>query len=130
MSRSVFLGDQDVQGCGLPSARLVYLRLSFRTKEVRNLCEKDRSAVKAFGQETAAFFQDAIAELRAAPTLGDIAKWSERMTKSASDKQLSFRIAEYVTIHFSVNHVRLPTDSDGRLFWDKVSSIKILKVEI
>jgi hypothetical protein len=109
--------------------RLEQLRLSFKTKLLRDICERDRTAVDAFGAEHAALLQDALAELRASPAIADMPRWRERLTTVGS-KQLEFEYAGTVVVHIEANHVRPPVDSRDGLVWERVTSVKILKVEI
>ena len=73
--------------------------------------------------------QDAVAELRAAPAIGDIANWRGRMRPLNRSDELMFQFGGSLEIVFSVNHVRRPVSASGDLVWEKVSSIQILKVE-
>ncbi len=44
--------------------------------------------------------------------------------------QLKFRFAEIVNIIFAVNHTRHPVSGNGAIAWERVSSIKIIGMEI
>ena len=109
--------------------RLEYLRLSFKTKLLRNICERAKTAVDELGAKHAVLLQDALAELRASPAIADIPQWHERLIPQGSN-QLVFEYAQTVVVHLEANHLRPPVDSTGGLVWDLVTSVKILKVEI
>lgn len=109
--------------------RLEYLRLSFKTKLLRNTCERDKTAVDELGAEHAVLLQDLLAELRASPAIADIPKWHERLIPKGSN-QLVFEYARTLVVHMEANHLRPPVDSTGGLVWERVTSVKILKVEI
>lgn len=109
---------------------LLRLRLSFITKRIREICERDHATRAAFGDEAASLLHDAIAELRAAPTIGDVADWSGRMHSRKRIDELDFQFGGLVEIVFAVNHVKHPTSDVGDIAWERVSSIKILKLEI
>lgn len=82
-----------------------------------------------FGLVGAQLLHDALAELRAAPTVGDIADWNGRMLPREKG-HLAFHFGQSFEIEFKSNHVRNPTEASGGVAWEKVSSIKILKVEV
>ena len=106
------------------------MRLSFNTQSIRDICERDRDAINAFGEQSAELLHDALAELHAAPTIGDISDWDGRMLPRKHADQLAFQFGGVLEVAFSVNHIRRPTEANGDLAWDRVSSIKILKVEV
>jgi hypothetical protein len=103
--------------------------LSFKTKLLRNTCERDKTAVDELGAEHAVLLQDLLAELRASPAIADIPKWHERLIPKGSN-QLVFEYARTLVVHMEANHLRPPVDSTGGLVWERVTSVKILKVEI
>lgn len=111
------------------SLRLELLRLSFKTKTLRDLCERSSVAVDVFGEADAALLHDALAEIRAAPSIDDIPQWRQRLVPADSPHELKFDFAGSVTIYFEANHIRMPNDSRNEVAWERVTSIKILKVE-
>lgn len=105
------------------------MELAFRSKKLRDLCERNQVANEQFGEDLARLLHDALAELLAAPSLSDIADWENRMRSGSSDR-LVFEFGSKVTVSFGCNHVKHPFDDAGNLDWGNVSSVKILKVEI
>jgi len=106
------------------------LELSFVTKQIRDICERDRRAIDEFGPDRAQLLHDAIAELRAAPAVADIADWIGRMLPRRQSDRLVLHFGGFVEIEFTANHIRNPMDVGGDLAWEQVNSIKILKMEI
>lgn len=106
------------------------MELSFITKPIRDICERKKQATDVFRPECVQLLHDALAELRAAPTVGDVADWNGRMVPRNKSDRLVFHFAQSVKIEFKANHVRNPMEANGNLAWENVSSIKILKVEI
>lgn len=104
------------------------MELSFKSKKLRALCERNQEANEQLGEVLARLLHDALAELRAAPSIADIADWENRMKRGKRDRLL-FEFGTKFSISFGPNHINNPVNEDGKVDWGNVSSLKILKVE-
>lgn len=104
------------------------MELSFKSKKLRELCERNQVANEQLGEDLARFLHDALAELRAAPSIADISDWENRMKMGRKDRFV-FQFGMEVELTLGPNHINNPVDEVGNLVWGNVSSVKILKVE-
>jgi len=95
--------------------------ISFKTKELRALCESLDAAIKAFGAEIAHPLIRRLADLQAAQVLGELPVGNPRPTGHGEIK-IDVGEEQCLVIH------PLPLDKDVDAHWDSIDRILILEI--
>lgn len=103
------------------------MELAFESKELREICEIDAEAKSKLGEVIAAVLKHRLADLDAAVSPRDLLAGKPRLGEDGQTMMID--LCEGHRIVLAANHPDNPTASDGTLDWEKVRSIRILRIE-
>src|SRR5262249_13278463 len=105
------------------------LELSFRTRDLRALCEDDTQALARLGTSAADALRHRIEDLRAATSVCDLIVGSPRMDPALANGSIYvIDLADGWTLRFQANHARLALTKEGMVDWRRVSRIQIMDI--
>lgn len=104
------------------------MELSFRTREIRLLCENPSKAESTFGLAVSEYLRRRIADLHAARTVDDLVAGYPRFTDDTHGK-MRIDIAGTHELLFQPNHQSLSRDSAGLVDWTRIHRIQIVEIE-
>ncbi len=102
------------------------MELAFKNKGLRELCESQLKAERAFGMVVAGKLRRRLADLRDALTIDDVVAGSPALC--ADPKQMTIQLGEQYQLRVQANHVSNPM-KEGKINWSKVRRIQILAIE-
>lgn len=105
------------------------LELAFAEKPLRQLCENETIAKRKLGIRVAEKLKRRLADLRAATCVKDLVVGRPRELGDAYPKQIAMDLCDGYRIVFCTNHNTDPLLESGAIDWEKVSRIKILRIE-
>ncbi len=105
------------------------LYLAFASRHVRSICESESEADLHLGPDAAAELRRRLADLDAAPTLGELPpSVTPRLNGAAAAAELVVEMDGGWEFAFTASHIENPTTPDGKIDWGRVSRIKILRI--
>jgi hypothetical protein len=104
------------------------MELSFRTRELRLLCENPSKAETRFDLAVSDYLRRRIADLHAATTIDDLVAGYPRFT-DGTHGEMRIDIAGTHELLFRPNHQSLSRDSAGLVDWTRVHRIQIVEIE-
>jgi hypothetical protein len=113
----------------LPFDLAPMLEFTFRTREIRAICEQDTAAAAQFGPAVAAALRKRLADLAAASHAFELPVGDVRLDPSCSDGTVCLvdLDAEWV-LRFRVGHADIMRKPDGTVDWGAVSRIQVVEV--
>ena len=108
------------------SARLV---LAFDSKSLRTICESEAHAKHELGPAVAEVLKHRLADLRAATSVEDLVVGRPRQLDGADDEHMVVDLCDGHRLVFCANQLNKPVTESGKLDWQMVSRIKILKID-
>ena len=102
------------------------MELAFESKELRDICESNAEAHKVLGDRVAEMLRHRLADLSAATSPRDLVAGRPRQGRERETMLLDIN-AGYVMV-FTANHANNPKTPKGRIDWEKVSRVKILRI--
>ena len=105
------------------------MELAFDSKSLRTICESERQAKLKLGDAVAEILKHRLADLRAAASVKDLIAGRPRRLYSASLQQMAVDLRDGYRLVFTANHAKNPMTQTGDLDWERVSRIKILRIE-
>ncbi len=103
------------------------LELAFETKELREICENEAEARRRLGNAVAEALKHRLADLDAATSPRDLIGGKPRLGPDA--RTMTLDLCEGCHVVFTHNHPNNPTKSTGEVDWEKVSRVRILRIE-
>lgn len=105
------------------------MELAFNSKSLRTICESERQAKLELGDAVAEILKHRLADLRAATSVKDLVAGRPRVLDGAALQQMVVDLRDGYRIVFTANHTKNPMTETGDLDWERVSRIKILRIE-
>jgi hypothetical protein len=103
--------------------------IAFDSTQLRELCEDPSAADAYLGGDRAAILRDRLADIRAAATYRDLIVGDPR-TGGESGRDLRISIGPEAALLLTANHLRLPRNDRGEVDWNRVSYVRVVKVEL
>jgi len=103
------------------------MELSFRTRELRLLCEDSVKAESVYGSEVADFLRRRLSDLYAARTVSDLVAGRPSFADDHGGELLVVISGSY-EIRCRPNHVDLTRGPDGSIDWGRVHRIQIVSI--
>ena len=104
--------------------------IAFSTKELRSLCECRAKAERKFGITVAKELRARLADLLEAESVCELPAGQPREIEGTPHNNYSVTLCDGYRMVFCVNHSKVPVLKTGRVDWEKVSRIKVQKIEI
>ena len=104
------------------------MELSFRTRELRSVCENEDKTASAFGSEVGDRLRRRLADLRAARTVHDLVAGRPRLSGDRN-AELRLLIAKGYKLYCRPNHNTLPEDDAGMIDWREVYRLQVMDIE-
>ncbi len=106
------------------------LDLAFDSKLLRSICENEDEAVRELGSSAAKALKHRLADLRAAVSITDLLVGHPKIVEGGKDHQrMMVDLHDGYHMFFCANHPENPVTADGKIDWQKVSRIKVLRIE-
>ncbi|MDJ1497628.1 hypothetical protein QNI19_32110 [Cytophagaceae bacterium DM2B3-1] len=102
------------------------MELTFLDSEIRQICQVESKAIEVYGKETARKLQSRLSDLEAADSVWELPAGAPT---PISDSEYKITIDKNLFLIFCANNRRQPKDTNGKIDWQRVSIIKILKLE-
>jgi hypothetical protein len=105
------------------------VKLAFKTKDIRTLCESQVRAERAFGIEVARRLRGLLADLDTAETLQEIPVEELRESEGSGPDDYEALLVDGYIVQMRVNHSGLARSAAGRIDRSMVRRLKILDIE-
>ena len=105
------------------------VKLAFKTKDIRTLCESQVRAERAFGIEVARRLRGLLADLDTAETLQEIPVEELRESEGSGPDDYEAPLVDGYVVQMRVNHLGLARSAAGRIDRSMVRRLKILDIE-
>ena len=103
------------------------LELAFESKSLRAICENDAKAKDKLGPPVAETLKHRLADLRAATSTKDLLSGLPRV--GADPQHMIVDLCNGYSMVFKANHTLNPKTETDQVDWERVSRIKILRIE-
>lgn len=105
------------------------LDLAFETKKIRSICENEEDAIKEFGKSLAKILIHRLSDLIAATSVKDLLVGHPEIIDYGGNNQvLSISLGANYLMYLQANHPINPKNVMGKIDWEKVSRVKILRI--
>ena len=104
------------------------MELSFNSRRIREICENTDLAQEFYGQQLADNLRKRLADIDAVLFISDLPV--ENLITAHKNETVKISLTPNANLIFCANHVNNPRFKNGKIDWEKVSRIKILKIEI
>lgn len=108
--------------------RAYKLELAFDTRSLRNICESESNAKREFGEKVAESLRHRLADLHAAGCPRDLLAGHPRVL-DGDHRSMAVDLCDGYSLVFSANHSKNPMTEAGSLDWERVSRVKIMRLE-
>jgi hypothetical protein len=105
------------------------LQLAFESKQLRTICEDEMQAKVELGETVAKTLKHRLADLCAATSVKDIVAGKPRLLPEPQANNMAIDLCDGRQLVFTANHVSNPTTQENNLDWNRVTRIKILRIE-
>ena len=101
------------------------MKIAYRTKKIRTICEKQPIAEKTFGIEAASYLRARLEDINSAKCLSDLIAGSPRELENGV---IQVSLGKGHILKIKSNHPKKPVRKDKNLDWDKVKRIQIVEI--
>ncbi len=101
------------------------MKINFRDKKVREMCEKQAVAVKKLGDTCARKLRSRLDDLEAAAQVTDLVAGNPHQLKGDRASQYALDLAGGYRLVFEPDHDPVPRHEDGGINWSQVSIVCI-----
>jgi len=108
--------------------KITAVDLAFISKELRTTCENASAARLELGAIASDSLKHRLADIRAATSTFDLIVGRPRFLEDTVDHMV-VDLADGYRMVFCANHRQNPTKEGGKLDWQKISRVKILRIE-
>lgn len=105
------------------------MEISFGTIEIRELCEKEEVAFKAYGMPNTRALQSLLADIDAAKNLTELEFRNYSKTHFQESNAIEFKVTENLFIALKSNHPKHLKSIDNSIDWSKVSRVQIIQIK-
>jgi len=102
--------------------------LSFENKELRLICENEKKAKEALGDEIALKLKSRLADMRAVESVTDLLAGNPREIHYENNIAFKIDLSSQECMIFCSVHSKTPVLSTGKIDWHHVSRIKIISI--
>ena len=101
------------------------MKIAFRTKRLRKICEKQLFAEDSLGVESAAYLRARLEDMNSVTCLAQLIAGSPQELENGV---IQVSIGKKHFLHLKSNHTKKPLLADKQLDWDRVKRIQILEI--
>jgi len=101
------------------------MKIAFRTKHIRKICEKQLFAEDLLGIETATYLRARLEDINSATCLSDLVAGTPQELENGV---IQVSIGKKHFLQVKSNHSKQPLRKNKRLNWNKVKRIQILEI--
>jgi proteic killer suppression protein len=123
--RHSFRGSASLRA--LHGNRLLLLEIAFQTRELRNLCEKERVAQRQLGRAVAEKLKNRLADIIAAEQVDEVIAGSPKIKGKLRDR-IEINLGGGIRLVVCSNHHSPAVTKDGRVDWLHVSRLKVVHI--
>ncbi len=103
------------------------MELAFDSSSLRATCENEAQARGELGDTVAEMLKHRLGDLRAAASSKDLLAGKPRV--SADGQHMIVDVGDTHRIVFKANHIKCPMKNTKEVDWERVSRIKIVRIE-
>ena len=104
------------------------LDIAFSRKEHRSICADQTKATELLGKHAAAKLRVILSDINAALSYTDIPLGNPRFITSDNVEYLVIDVDENTCLTFAVGHVNTPLNSDKKVDWNSVTTLKLIEI--
>ena len=105
------------------------MEIAFGRKDLRRLCESERTARRLLGTAVADKLKRRLADLRAANCVKDLVAGRPKELQNTPAGHIAVDLGEGFRLVFCANHSVPPLAGGTRVDWSKVNRVKITSIE-
>ncbi len=105
------------------------MQLAFHSASIRTICESERHAKQELGDAVAEVLKHRLADMSAATSVRDLVAGRPRILGGTIPQQMVVDLRDNYLVAFTANHTKNPVTETGDLDWERVSRVKILRIE-
>ena len=109
--------------------RNMILQLAFHSRSLRTICESEARAKRELEPSVADALQHRLADLRAATSIKDLVVGRPRPLDDGEKQNMVVDLCDSHRLVFCANHPKNPLAESGKLDWQSVSRVKVLRIE-
>jgi hypothetical protein len=106
------------------------MQIAFSSSELRALCEDTDSVQLQWGIAVAGMIRRRLADLQAATTIADMVASTPQFVGSGENEQVFIYLTPKIFLALTPNLNDKGTFQNGKVVWQKVGRVKILKIEV
>jgi hypothetical protein len=100
--------------------------IAFESRELRNICEDEKKGTCELGSKSAQKLMHRLADIKIANSYRELLAGNPRI--QGFSQLLVIDVDETYTIFCSPNHRKNPITKNGKINWDEVNRVKILRL--
>ena len=104
------------------------MEIAYATEELRNLCEISEDGEKVLGTDVARVLRNRLSDLYAIDKITDLPIGLQIKDPNKFGGSLMIELKTDAKIVIIPNHVNNPTNSSGRIDWNRVFRVKIIAI--
>ena len=104
------------------------MEIAFESQKLRRVCESERAANKALGEECARLLRHRLADLWAAKSVASLTADDLCAITADDSEAMAIQLGARSSLVFVSNHTTAPTTKDGRLDLRRVQRIRIVSL--
>jgi len=93
------------------------------------VCEDDAQALLLYGPVVAGSLKNRVGDLRAASHVFELPAIRPRFGEGPDIEHLIIDLADGYTLFLAANHPKPPRDGDGAINWQRVSRVRLLRID-
>jgi hypothetical protein len=105
------------------------LEIAFDTKKLRDVCQNTDLAADCFGEAISRELRGRLADITAASNVFDIVAVDINIVMLKKQEFALISIGENARLYLSANHNINPRTEDNKINWEKVTRLKVVKIE-
>jgi hypothetical protein len=109
--------------------RIESLQLAFESKSLRSICESEGQAQIELHKAVAETLKHRLADLRSATSVKDLLVGRPTVLPEPVGRTMGIDLCEGYRLIFAANHASNPMNSDNFVDWNRVTRVKILRIE-
>lgn len=104
------------------------MNIEFENKDLQELCQQQKLAIKKFGSDSARKLKTRLADLLAAKNVSELVAGRPHPLKGNKNGQLAIDLAGGIRLVFESANIPIPYKQDGSIDWLSVDKIKIVLI--
>lgn len=104
------------------------MRIDFKDRKLKNLCENESAAKTTLGQDSAKKLRSRLSDLEAAASVAELAAGRPHPLAGKREGEFALDLAGGCRLVFAPDHDPQPMRDDGRVDWSRVTCVRIVYI--